>query len=220
MDHLHNQYFADKNADQVHLMKRSFFTLLFVYCLAVQAQPSALNDKVVQNLGEHLFGPGQALYPSALANTGAQGTAVIEGVAHPGGTLSGLKVVKTSRSAALDRNALVLVKIIDLDMKKTLAEPMKFTVSIVFMRDSLETLKEKPCSDFIADYDYFTKTFPELPSKKMPLIGYASGILLLAKMDAYKALMAREEAVIASAVARCRAHPENRFMATFVREIG
>jgi TonB family protein len=200
-------------------MRLTFFAGLLLYALAAQAQQTAPAAPKVENLGEHYIDPGQALYPHELAQQGVQGRTVIEGLLHPDLRMSDLKVITSSRSEVLDKNALLIIRAIDPGIKKAPLEVTKFTVTIVFMRDSIEQLKEKTCSEFIADFDYFRKTFPELPMTDMPLIGYVSGILIMVKPDTYRLYMGREESIIKRTVAICRASPERRFVATMVAEI-
>jgi TonB family protein len=200
-------------------MRLIIFAGLLVCAIGAQAQPVAPATAAVEHLGEITIKTGSEAYPNELAQQGVHGKVKIEGLMQVDGKFSDLKIVSTSRSETLDKNALVLAKGFRTKPDELMKEPKRFTLLLSFTRDNPLTLKEKSCADFIADFDYFRKTFAELPAKKMAPIEWTSSLLLALNTEKYFAYHARENSIIASTVEKCRANPDHRFMDTMMDAI-
>lgn len=196
-------------------MRFSLFAILLLCACAAQAEQTS--TATPRNLGNSEINPGHRRYPLELANSGVQGTTIIEGVIQSDGKLSDLKIASSSRSEVLDKNAMELVD--GARLGEAPATPTKFTISIEFTKDSLLNLKDKTCADFIADFDYFKSAFPELKAKKMPLIRTSSSVLLFLQSDAYGKYLKREDAVIDGTVDQCRKNPDSKYLPTFMSAV-
>jgi TonB family protein len=172
--------------------------------------------------------PADPGYPAELAGNGVQGTTDVLINVSADGTPTDVSVQSTSRSAELDRAAVVVAK----GLKFTVKDPAKpigeLLVPIEFMRDSVATLSKKTCSEFNVDVAYFKTTFPELETRKMTVINMTVGSLVTLgasglSQDKLLLHIKKLEAAAKAIVEACAQHPEAGYLKTFtglVKESG
>ncbi len=161
-------------------------------------------------------------YPQAAKALGEQGEVKLSGYVGTDGTISDIVVESSSRSVTLDELAVATFSrwtfspAID-DAGKPVEA--RVVTTLAFWKDSLETLGEKTCADFVVDFDWHREAYPkgEKPMR-LALLIQGMGLLYSGKyqreMDALKADF---PGAWARTYAQCRDHPEKRFLAVLLK---
>jgi TonB family protein len=163
-------------------------------------------------------------YPPELAVKGVQGTAELLLKLAPDGSPIDIVVQSTSRSLALDQAAIAVAKGLTFKSKDPANPVTQVVLPIDFMRDSLSTLPTKTCAEFNVDLAYFKATFPELETRKMPVVNmtvgsYVSYGIVGLPQDKALAYMKRVETAAKGIVEACAKEPEAGYAKTFTRLI-
>lgn len=208
--------------------------LLAGAAVASQAQPPAAAEAAasaasapaalrVARLRAQSLRPGGTAYPVALAEQGVQGTAEVLVRIAPDGTPADVSLHATSRSAALDEQALAYVRGLRFGARAGASSGAlpDVILPVEFLRDTVEALPAKTCAEFNIDKAYFTATFPETDPSRMPVVRMTTGMLLLAGMprQSGEALVAQARQLNAAAAgiaAACEAAPEALYAQVFV----
>jgi TonB family protein len=166
--------------------------------------------------------PSDEGYPPELAAKGVQGTAELLLKLAPDGSPSDIVVQSTSRSPALDQAAIAVAKGLTFKTRDPANPVMQVVVPIEFLRDSLTTLPSKTCAEFNVDLGYFKATFPELQTRKMPVVNmtvgsYVSYGIVGLSQDKALAYMKRVEVAAKGIVEACAKDPEAGYVKTFTR---
>jgi TonB family protein len=108
-------------------------------------------------LPHQLIYPGDLFYPVAQAKRGLQGEVTLEIYLSKTGKATEVKVINTSKSVELDKNALTFV---NTGYWKLPENGLKYyegvySLNVVFLRDSVLTINTKTCAEFNADLKYF-----------------------------------------------------------------
>ncbi|MEO6172861.1 MAG: energy transducer TonB [Arenimonas sp.] len=122
----------------------------------VMAADTARALQSVSKLPHVIFHPGEPDYPEMLAKNGVQGIVTLEINLSKEGKVKAARIIGSSRSAALDENALAFAKdgwlLPDNGLKYF--EGL-YSLNIIFVRDTVLTINKKTCADFNTDYRYF-----------------------------------------------------------------
>jgi TonB family protein len=161
-------------------------------------------------------------YPSELAAKGVQGTTELVLKLGADGNPSDIVVQSTSRSPSLDQAAIAVARGLTFKSKDPANPVTRVIVPIEFLRDSLTTLPSKTCSEFNVDLGYFKTTFPELETRKMPVVdmtvgSYVSYGIVGLSQDKALAYMKRVEVAAKGIVEACAKEPEANYAKTFTR---
>ncbi|HEY9107887.1 MAG TPA: energy transducer TonB [Roseateles sp.] len=206
--------------------------LLALVSSSLQAQPepaasepaaSAPPATRVVRLKAQSLRPGGTAYPAALAEQGVQGTAEVLVRIAPDGTPADVSLHATSRSAALDEQALAYVRGLRFGARSGAGSGAlpDVILPVEFLRDTVEGLLAKTCAEFNIDKAYFKAAFPETEPSHMPVVRMTTGMLLLAGMprQSGEALVAQARQLNAAAAgieSACEAEPEANYLKRFV----
>lgn len=118
--------------------------------------------KISNKLPHQFIYPGDGFYPQDLAKKGVQGEVTLEIQLSKDGKTSVTRLIGSSKSAELDKNALNLVntgfyKLPDNGLKYF--EGL-YSLNIIFLRDSVLTINKKTCADLNTDLAYFRSVAP------------------------------------------------------------
>ena len=138
------------------------------------------------------------------------------------GSPKDIVVQASSRSAELDQAAVTVAKGLTFKTKDPANPVTQVVVPIEFLRDSLTTLPTKTCAEFNVDLGYFKATFPELETRKMPVVNMTVGSYVTygivgLSQDKALAYMKRVEAAAKGLVEACAKEPEASYTKTFTR---
>ena len=194
--------------------------------LAVAQEPAASSPSVpagppVQVRAVSLR-PADEGYPPELAAKGAQGTTVLLLTLGGDGSPEQVTVQSSSRSPELDQAAIAVAKGLSFKAKDPAHPVARVLVPIEFMRDSLATLPNKTCREFNVDLAWFKATFPELDSRKMPVVNmtvgsYVSYGIVGLPQDKALAYMKRVETAAQGLAEACAKEPDAGYIKTFTR---
>lgn len=194
--------------------------------LAVAQEPAASSPSVpagppVQVRAVSLR-PADEGYPPELAAKGAQGTTVLLLTLRGDGSPEQVTVQSSSRSPELDQAAIAVAKGLSFKAKDPAHPVARVLVPIEFMRDSLATLPNKTCREFNVDLAWFKATFPELDSRKMPVVNmtvgsYVSYGIVGLPQDKALAYMKRVETAAQGLAEACAKEPDAGYIKTFTR---
>jgi len=206
--------------------------LLALASSSLQAQPgaaapepaaSAPSATRVVRLKAQSLRPGDTAYPAALAEQGVQGTAEVLVRIAPDGTPADVSLHATSRSAALDEQALAYVRGLRFGARAGAGSGAlpDVIVPVEFLRDTIEALQAKTCAEFNIDKAYFKAAFPEIEASRMPVVRMTTGMLLLAGLprqggDALVAQARQLNAAAAGIASACEADPQANYLKRFV----
>jgi TonB family protein len=195
--------------------------------LAMAAEePTASTPSVASNkplrVREVSLRPTDEGYPPELVAKGVQGTTELRLKLGADGSPIDVVVQSTSRSPALDQAAIAVARGLTFKSKDPANPVTQVVVPIEFMRDSLTTLSSKTCSEFNVDLGYFKATFPELETRKMPVVdmtvgSYVSYGIVGLSQDKALAYMKRVEVAAKGIVQACAKEPEANYAKTFTR---
>ena len=166
--------------------------------------------------------PADEGYPPELAAQGAQGTTVLLLTLGADGSPEQVTVQSSSRSPELDQAAIAVAKGLSFKAKDPAHPVARVLVPIEFMRDSLATLPNKTCREFNVDLAWFKATFPELDSRKMPVVNmtvgsYVSYGIVGLPQDKALAYMKRVETAAQGLAEACAKEPDAGYIKTFTR---
>jgi TonB family protein len=161
--------------------------------------------------------PGERGYTPELAAQGIQGKVVLHLKLKPDGMVETATVQTSSRAEALDQLALTLVQ--RLRYKTSLTTPLTEVLApIEYRRDSLATLGDKTCAEFLIDARYYAQTFPDQTPRSMPVINMTAGMLFLgSKGDLSQRMrwLKQVEAAAREIRPACEREPEAGYLKTF-----
>lgn len=155
--------------------KKYLGCLLLVVLHATQAQSAEI--KRPQMVESPPFS-----YPVEAYQAGHQGQVLVEVRVLENDTIDTPVIKKSSRSEILDNAAITLVqqsKFLhgsDVDGKPA---DMVVIVPVDFSKDSSANLNAKTCADYVADYQWFTQTFPESKLSEMRLYKLTLGLFTM-----------------------------------------
>jgi len=166
--------------------------------------------------------PSDEGYPPELAAKGVQGTTELLITLAPDGSPREVVVQSSSRSPELDRAAVAVAKGLGFKSKDPANPIAVVLVPVEFLRDSLVTLSKKTCQEFNVDLDYFKSAFPELDTRKMPVVNmtvgsYVSYGIVGLSQDRTLAYVKRVEAAAKGIAEACAKEPEAGYIKTFTR---
>jgi TonB family protein len=141
----------------------------FAQTSALQKKPAAGSSKsgfpVIQTekkLPNKIFLAGDNYYPNAFSSIGIQGETKLQLEFSEAGKIIGSRILSSSKSPALDEKALSYIKGADWKLPENFAlyAPRIYTLNIIFLKDSAETIDKKTCADFNIDMRYFRSVYP------------------------------------------------------------
>jgi TonB family protein len=144
-------------------------------------------------LPHQLIYPGDIFYPDAQAKKGLQGEVTLEIALSKTGKATTVKVIATSKSDELDKNALAFV---NTGYWKLPENGLKYyegvyLLNVIFLRDSVLTINTKTCADFNVDLKYFRSTHAGESTKNfgaLELVANISTVQLMKNQGANGAL--------------------------------
>lgn len=175
-------------------------------------------------LPHQLIYPGDLFYPEAQAKKGLQGEVTLEIHLSKVGKATTVKVMTTSKSIELDKNALTFV---NTGYWKLPENGLKYyegvyTLNIIFLRDSVLTINTKTCAEFNTDLKYFRSIDGNESTKKfgaLELIANISTVQLLKNQGANGALkfVKSVDAINNETINACAKKPAELFVKTYVK---
>jgi len=192
----------------------------FAAALLALALPCAAAQSGAQMMvGDTIVHPGVPAYPAALAERGIQGRVVVRVTVDAAGKAAGVAVSESSRSLALDRAALAMVRAWPYAPAGKGGAPAEVLVGIRFSKDSPGTIPDKTCADFNIDKAWFTATFPERKATDMEVVQIARDNVQFTLPGPQHMPYARaKDAVAAAAIAACASQPREKLFAMMQRE--
>jgi len=194
---------------------------------AAPASPASFPiAKPVDRLPHKLIQPGDIYYPVELAKAGVQGEVKLDIELSPEGKLLSAKIVDSSRSDELDKNALSYVNADlgnwTLPATHPKGESAHYLLSLVFNRDSVLSINLKTCAELNADLAYFRATYPEDEPKNvasLELIASLFTVQLIKTRGAEEALKYAKalDAINADTIRICIEKPDDRVIETYVK---
>lgn len=182
--------------------------------------------KPVDRLPHKLIQPGDIYYPVELAKTGVQGEVKLDIELSPEGKLLSAKIVASSRSDELDKNALSYVNadLGDWTLPETHPKGKRahYLLSIVFNRDSVLSINLKTCAELIVDLAYLRAAHPEDETKNiasLELIASLFTVQLIKTRGAQEALKYANalDAINEDTLRICMEKPDDRVIETYVK---
>jgi len=145
------------------------------------SQPAA---KITSKLPHQFIYPGDGFYPEELAKKGVQGEVTLEIQLSKDGKTSVTRLIGSSKSAELDKNALNLV---NTGFYKLPENGLKYfegiyTLNIIFLRDSVLTINKKTCADLNTDLAYFRSVAPNESIRNLPAFELMANIFTVQLM--------------------------------------
>ncbi len=202
-------------------------------CLQAKIQSksvvSAAGTKVpvaisTNKLPHQLVHPGDLFYPEAQAKKGLQGEVTLEINLSKAGKATTVKVLTTSKSVELDKNALAFV---NTGYWKLPENGLKYyegvyTLNIIFLRDSVLTINKKTCADFNTDLTYFRTTHGNKSTKNfgaLELIANISTVQLMKNQGADGALkfVKSVDAINNETINACAKNPAELFVKAYAK---
>jgi len=197
------------------LVVLSFSGVSMAQTVAAEASAAVAQPKLAGGVS---LTPRNAIYPPALAATGAQGSVTILAQVNGDGAVTEATVHETSRSSELDAIALGIVRKSTIPGAKSelAALQQMVLVPVDFRKDTSADIKTKTCADFNVDIAYFKATFPELPASKMTVFHLATGIKFLTVAPAQQvALAKRLNGAIDATIKACANEPDRIYFDVF-----
>lgn len=182
--------------------------------------------KPVDRLPHKMFKPGDIYYPDELAKSGVQGEVKLDIALSSEGKLLSAKIVGSSKSDELDKNALSYanaeVEKWTLPKNHPKGEDAHYLLSLVFNRDSVLTINLKTCAELNTDLGYFRKTNPDDEPGKVPsleLIASLFAVQLMKTRGAVEALKYADslDAINNDTIRACAEKPDDRMIETYVK---
>lgn len=215
-----------------------FVALLLITVMPVKCLQAKIHSKpVVSAAGSHvpvakltnklphqLVHPGDLFYPQAQAKKGLQGEVTLEINLSKAGKATTVKVLITSKSVELDKNALALV---NTGYWKLPENGLKYyagvyTLNVIFLRDSVLTINTKTCADFNTDLTYFRSVHGKKSTKNfgaLELIANVSTVQLMKNQGADGALkfVKSLDAINNDTINMCAKKPTELFVKTYAK---
>lgn len=178
----------------------------------------------INKLPHQLIHPGDLFYPEAQAKKGLQGEVTLEIHLSKAGKATTVKVLTSSKSAELDKNALAFV---NTGYWKLPENGLKYYegayfLNVIFLRDSVLTINKKTCADFNTDLKYFRTIHANENTKHfgaLELIANISTVQLMKNQGANGALkfVKSVEAINNDTINACNKKPVELFVKTYAK---
>jgi len=155
---------------------------------ASKPSASSINAKATvitaSKLPHQLVYPGDLFYPDALAKKGAQGEVILEIRLSKEGRASAARVIASSKSVELDKQALSLVNTGNYKLPDNGLKYFEgiYSLNIIFIRDSVLTINSKTCADLNTDVSYFRSVRPGENTKSLGAFELVAGIFTVQLM--------------------------------------
>ena len=200
-------------------MKFSLAALAVVFapaCAFAQIIEAGSSQMMV---GDTMIYPDNPAYPAGLAARGAQGRVLVRVTVDANGGPSSVSVRESSRSRALDRAAVALVRTYRHAPARPGMGPDEVLVPIRFRKDTIPNLRSKTCADLNVDKAWFTATFPEKKVFELDAVSMAMDTLVLSLPGPQQAAYTRNsQAVALAAIAACATRPGDKFFTVMQQE--
>ena len=198
-------------------------------CLQAKTELKSSGTKVpvalsTNKLPHQLIYPGDLFYPEAQAKKGLQGEVTLEINLSKAGKATTVKVMTTSKSVELDKNALTFV---NTGYWKLPENGLKYyegvyTLNIIFLRDSVLTINTKTCADFNTDLTYFRNINGKKSTTNfgaLELIANISTVQLMKNQGANGALkfVKSVDAINNDTINACAKKPGELFVKTYAK---
>ena len=184
--------------------------------------PTAVSE-LVERLPHKLIYPGDILYPVELAKTGMQGEVKFILAISVEGKLLSSKMVDSSKSTELDKNALSYVNGESWRLPENLPKDRDshYLLSVIFNRDSILTINLKTCAELNTDLAYFRSVRPEDPIKNVPSLELIASLFTVQLIKTQGAAEALKYAKAVNAISDATLHictekPEALLIETYV----
>lgn len=160
-------------------------------------------------------------YPPLARAGGEQGEVKLSGIVGTDGAIKDVVVESSSRSALLDESAVeafsrwTFQPAVD-DAGKPVEA--RVVTTLEFWKDTIQTLGEKTCADFVADFDWRRSAFPESDKPmRLALLTQGMGLFYSGKHQREMDALRKDfPGAWARTYAQCRDHPEKRFLAVLL----
>lgn len=167
---------------------------------------------------------GDAFYAAELAKKGVQGEAVLEVRLSGDGKAIGARIISSSKSAALDKNALAYIhsgrwRLPDNGLKYFAGV---YSLTIIFIKDSMLTINAKTCADFSADVLYFRSISKQKSLKNLGALDlianmYTVQLIKNHDVDGSLQLVKNLDAINAEVVTACTKKPAAALIKTYAK---
>ncbi len=184
----------------------------FALMLAVPSAVIGLEPLPAPKTNDIMIFAGSPHYSNELAAKGVQGRAVLSTEIRLDGTLAPAVLVESSGSAELDAAAL---NVVASHKTKPRADVKPIRLSILFYKDSANSVVVKTCSEFNTDYTYFAATFPTKPPSEMTIFGFVPALALgLVGVDL--SVLSNLKTAPEKIVVACSERPESKFFKEYL----
>ncbi|MGX8883493.1 energy transducer TonB [Methylovorus sp. SPW-M1] len=193
-------------------MNKKSFCLLLILLNATQSYAAEIKKP------EMVESP-PFIYPVEAYQAGHQGLVLVEVRILANDTIETPTIKKSSRSEILDKAAITLVeqsKFLHGSDKDGKPADLVVVVPVEFNKDSSANLNIKTCADYVADYQWFTQTFPESKLSDMRLYKLTLGLLTvrMANVDDLLRLSKSYTRIYQKTYADCYDNRDQMFMTT------
>lgn len=192
--------------------------------VSVGLRPPFPIAKPVDRLPPKLFPPGDIYYPAELAKSGVQGEVKLDIVLSAEAKLMSAKIVGSSKSDVLDKNALAYAQSEKWTLPEThpKGENAHYLMNLVFIRDSVLSINLKTCAELNTDLGYWRSINPDAQASKvasLELIASLFTVQLLKTRGAAAALKYAQslDAINAETIRLCEEKPDARVIETYVK---
>jgi TonB family protein len=200
----------------------------FAQTNTLQKKPAASNSAfpVIQTekkLPHKIFLAGDHYYPIAFSRIGVQGETKLQLEFSEAGKIIASRMLSSSKSPALDEKALSYVRGADWKLPENfaLSAPHIYTLNIIFLKDSAETIDKKTCADFNIDMGYFRSVYPNAQVDNVGALSVISNLFtvnLMKNQSSEKTLsyVRARNKIGEQVVKTCAANPKARLLKTYV----
>jgi TonB family protein len=180
--------------------------------------------KTSNKLPHLLVYPGDVFYPEALVKKGVQGESVLEINLSKDGKATVSKVIGSSKSAELDKNAFNLINTGHYKLPENGVKYGEgaYSLSIIFLRDSVLTINKKTCAEFNTDLGFFRTTHPDESLKKLGALELVANIFTVQLVktqgaDGALKFVQAVDAINHQTIRDCAKKPGEAFVKTYVK---
>ncbi len=188
------------------------------------AGASVLAAKPINKLPHHLIHPGDLFYPDLLAKKGVQGVVTLQVKLSNTGKATAAKVIISSKSVELDRNALAFVKngYWKLPENGLKYHEGAYSLPVIFLKDTVLTINKKTCADFNTDLGYFRSVRPADNTKNLGAFELVANVMTMQLMKNHAADEALNfvksiDAINSNTAKACANKPSELFVKTYVK---
>jgi TonB family protein len=161
---------------------------------------------------------GEPNFPAEAAAKRLSGKAVIRADVAADGRLVNPVVHTTSGSPVLDAAALAHAGTLGLRRHEGATLPAQALLPVEFALDTLRTLGDKRCSEFITDHANFMALRADANAREMPVFGLANGVIVASRIGDFS-YISKLGAAREITIATCAKSPSKKFFDVYQKAL-